>query len=342
MDVFKNDVMLQKGMYPYEYMTDVSKFYETDLPPKSAFYSKLSESDITDEEFEFAQKIFKLFECKTLRDYHDLYLKSDVLLLADIFQNFRHLSLDIYGLDPAHYYTLPSLSFDALLKYTGIELELLTDSEIYQFFEAGIRGGVASINHRQVEANNKYMEDRYDPSKDSSYILYLDMNNLYGYAMSQSLPVKNFTWVPENGFTEFFYKLPTISADSDIGYVLEVDLEYPSQFHDLHSSLPLAPEKLTIPYADLSTYCQSISYPYVNTPKLVPNLRNKTKYIIHYRNLQLYVKLGMIITKIHRILQFNQEPWMKPYIELNTRLRQRATSAFDQSFFKQVNNDVYG
>jgi hypothetical protein len=342
MDFFKSDVMLQKGVYPYEYMSDVSKFYETDLPPKSAFYSKLIESDITDEEFEYAQKIFKLFECKTLRDYHDLYLKSDVLLLADIFQNFRHLSIDIYGLDPAHYYTLPSLSFDALLKYTGIELELLTDADIYQFFEAGIRGGVASINHRLAETNNKYMGDRYDPSKESTYILYLDMNNLYGSAMSQNLPVKNFAWVPENEFTEFLNKLPTIGADSNIGYVLEVDLEYPPHLHDLHSSLPLAPEKLTIPYSDLSTYCKSFPYPYVNTPKLVPNLHNKKKYIIHYRNLQLYVKLGMNVTKIHRILQFHQEPWMKPYIDLNTKLRQQASSVFEQTFFKQVNNDVYG
>ena len=129
--------MLQKGVYMYEYMCDSSKFEETQLPPKSAFYSKLTESDITDDEYSFALKIFDQFQCKNLRDYHDLYLKSDVCLLADVFENFRHLSLKIYDLDPCQYHTLPSMSFDALLKYTKVELELLTDPEMYQFFRSG-------------------------------------------------------------------------------------------------------------------------------------------------------------------------------------------------------------
>jgi len=261
-----------------------------------------------------------------------------VCLLADVFENFRSLSLNIYQLDPAHYYTLPSLSFDALLKYTNIELELLTDVEIYQFFEAGIRGGVASINKRYAEANNKYMGDKYDPHKESSYIIYLDMTNLYGFSMIDYMPVKDFKWLPENQFEQFLKDLSTLSAQNDHGYVLEVDLSYPSHLHDLHSSLPLAPEKLSIPYSDLSSYCQSFSDPYISSTKLIPNLRNKSKYITHYRNLQLYVQLGMVVDKVHRILQFEQQPWMAPYIKLNTSLRQQSKSEFEKNFYKLANS----
>ena len=341
-EYFNTDIMLQKGVYPYENMTDRSKFAETSLPPKTAFYSKLTESDISDADYEFAQKIFKDFGCKTMQDYHDLYLKSDVCLLADVFESFRRLSLKIYQLDPAHYFTLPGLSFDALLKYTDIHLELLTDIEMYNFFEAGIRGGVASINHRYAEANNKYMGEAYDPTKESSYILYLDCNNLYGYSMSDPLPISDFKWIADEDIAEMARKIFTLSAENEHGYVLEVDLSYPPHLHDLHSSLPLAPEKLSIPFEDLSPYCQSFPQKYVTTPKLIPNLLPKSKYIIHYRNLQLYVKLGMQLEKVHRILEFKQTAWMRPYIELNTRMRQQSTSTFEKNFYKLANNSVYG
>jgi len=342
MEYFKNDAMIRKGIYPYEFMTDPSKFEETKLPPKAAFYSQLSESHITDAEYTFAQKIYKEFGCKNLRDYHNLYLKSDVTLLADVFQSFRTLSLNIYQLDPAHYHTLPALSFDALLKYSKVELELLTDIEMYLYFEGGVRGGVASINHRYAEANNKYMGDKFDPSKDTSYILYLDMNNLYGYSMSDYLPVSDFEWLCESQFNDIVDNLAQIPETNEYGYVLEVDLSYPDHLHDVHSSLPLAPEKLSIRYSELSSYCQSFPEPYTSTPKLIPNLRDKCKYIVHYRNLQLYTKLGMKITKVHRILRFKQKPWMSSYIQLNTQLRQKSKSEFEKSFFKLANNSVYG
>ena len=341
-EYFKNDIMLQKGVFPYEFMTDKSKFGETRLPPKEAFYSKLTESHISDEEYQFAQNVFRYFDCKTLQDYHDLYLKSDVSLLADVFENFRRLSLNIYGLDPCHFFTLPSLSFDALLKYTNVRLELLTDAEMYQFFEAGVRGGVASINHRYAEANNKYMGSAYDPSKENSYILYTDMNNMYGYAMSDSLPISDFKWIADEDIDVMSHKILSLSADNEHGYVLEVDLTYPPHLHDLHSSLPLAPEKISIPYSNLSSYCQSFPGKYTSSPKLIPNLRDKCKYITHYRNLQLYVNLGMRVSKVHRILEFKQEPWMRPYIQLNTHLRQQSKSEFEKAFYKLANNSVYG
>ena len=201
--------------------------------------------------------MFNTFQCKNLRDYHDLYLKTDVLVLTDIFMAFRRLTLSTYQLDALHYYTLPGMCYDALLLQTKAELELFTDPDMYAFMESGIRGGVSSINHRLAEPNNKYMGDRYDPSKESSYIIDLDFNNLYGYCMEMSLPVGKFQWINENQFDDTLKNIMEVKEDSKIGYIFQVDLEYPAHLHDLHSSLPLAPEKLSIPYS-VNSYIMAI------------------------------------------------------------------------------------
>ena len=167
---------------------------ETQLPPKKAFYSKLTKQKCSDENYKHAQKIWKEFNMKTMKDYHDLYLELDVLLLADVFENFREVCLENYKLDPAWYLTAPGLSWDAMLKTTEIKLELLTDPDMLMMIENGTRGGVSMISNRYSEANNKYM-DSHDETKPSKYIQYLDANNLYGWAMSEKMPYKDFKWV---------------------------------------------------------------------------------------------------------------------------------------------------
>ena len=182
---FKHNLELitRKGVYPYDYVSSLEKMSEKQLPPKEEFYSKLNNEDISDEDYKHAQKVFKTFDCKTIRDYHDLYLKTDVLLLADVFENFRKTCLKHYNLDPAHYYTSPGLAWDACLKETGQELQLLDDYDMLMMFERGIRGGITHISKRYAEANNEYMKN-FDPKKPSTFIQYLDANNLYGWAMS--------------------------------------------------------------------------------------------------------------------------------------------------------------
>ena len=160
-------------------MTDLIKLSETQLPPKEAFYSKLDEEDISEDDYKHAIKVWNTFNCKTIRDYHDLYLKTDVLLLADVFENFRKTCLEHYQLDPAYYYTSPHLAWHACLKTTGQQLELLHDYDMLMMFERGIRGGMTHISKRYAEANNPYMTT-YDPQKSTKYIQYLDANNLYG------------------------------------------------------------------------------------------------------------------------------------------------------------------
>ena len=178
----------------------------------------------------------------------------------------------------------------------------------------------------------------YNQEKECSYIMYLDANNLYGWAMSQSLPFSNFKWLED---TESI-NLDNYTDDSKKGIILEVDLEYPDELHDLHNDYPCAPEKILVNDDMLSSYCKelkqnnNISSGKVN--KLVPNLMNKEKYVLHYRNLQLYLKLGLKLKKIHRVLEFTQKKWMKPYIDFNTEKRTMAKYSFEKDFFKLMNN----
>ena len=197
-----------------------------------------------------------------------------------------------------------------MLKMTAVKLEKIFDVDMYLFIEKGLRGGISYIAKRYTKANNKYLND-YDPKKPSTFISYLDMNNLYGWAMSEYLPYKEFNWL--KNIDEF--DVMSISEKSPIGYFLEVDLEYPDKLHVLHNDYPLAPEKLAIPYDMLSNYCKKIADKYGikvgDIMKLIPNLGDKTNYVLHYRNLPLYLSLGMKLTKIHKVLKFKQSDWMK-------------------------------
>jgi len=193
-------MMTRKGVYPYSYMNKWSKF---DVNPKKLklkhFTNDLTGEKISDDDFQFFGDVCQKFNIKNLGEYHDLYLKTDILLLADVFENFRKMCLANYGLDPCHYYTDPGFAWDACLKMTGIELESISDIDMHLFFEQGMRGGVSIITHRKGTANHKYME-HYDPKKPSKYILDLDANNLYGWSMSQSMPYKGFKWINPMNF----------------------------------------------------------------------------------------------------------------------------------------------
>ena len=179
-------------------MDTSEKLKETELPAKEAFYSKLNNEGIIDEDYTHAKKVWEAFEMKTLEDYHDLYNELDVLHLADVFENFRDICIKNYNLDPAHYYTAPGLAWDAASKITDVKLELLSDIDMLLMVEKGIRGGVSMVSNRYEKANNKYMGDSFDDTKPSTYITYLDANNRYGWAMSESLPTHRFKWMKKN------------------------------------------------------------------------------------------------------------------------------------------------
>ena len=344
---FKNKIqatlMKKKGAYPYDYMDSFNKFKQTTLPQKDEFYSILADEHISNEAYDHAKQVWKVFKLKNMGEYHDLYLKSDVLLLADVFEQFRKTCLKSYKLDPCHYFTSPGLSWDAMLKMTDVKLDLMSDVDMYQFIEKGMRGGISCVTHRYGSANNKYMQN-HDKSKPSKYIMYMDANNLYGWAMSQFLPTGGFRWLTEKEINK--KNLAAHQKDNKKGMILEVDLEYPEELHDAYNSYPLAPEHLAITEDMLSPYCKQIKEKYHmsagEVKKLIPNLMDKTKYVLHYRNLQLYIDLGLKIKKIHRVLEFNQSPWLEQYISFNTNKRTVAKNDFEKDFFKLMNNSVFG
>ncbi|XP_074109072.1 uncharacterized protein LOC141533878 [Cotesia typhae] len=215
-DKFK--LAIRKGVFPYEYIDSIDRLDERQLPNQESFYSKLTNSTISNDDYAFAQVVWNQFKINTLGEYSDLYLKTDVLLLADVFENFRLSCFKTYNLDALHFYTAPGLSNAAMLKHTEVELELLTDPEMLLFIEKGVRGGVSMCANRHAEANNRYM------------------------AMSMSLPKGKFKWVENVDNVDQFF-----NDDESVGYILEVDLHYPEKLHDLHKNLPLCPEHFVPP-----------------------------------------------------------------------------------------------
>ena len=255
-------------------------------------------------------------------------MQSDTLLLADVFENFTDMCLKEYEQDPAHLLLLPGLALQACLKKTNIELELLTDYDMLLMVEAGIRGGICHSIHRYAKANNKYMKN-YNNNEESSYIQYLDTNNLYGWAMSKKLPVNRFKWIDNNEtaepvINEYFIK--NYDKNNDKGYIFEVDVKYPKRLHELHSDLPFLSERMEV------NKCKN----------LVCNLFNKKKYVAHINTVKQALNHGLKLKKIHRVIEFHQEAWLKPYIDMNTELRKLAKNDFEKDLFKLMNNSVFG
>ena len=354
---FPNDkqlsLLLRKGVYPYTWMDCEEKFDVESLPPKESFYDDLSKSHVSEEDYQHAKLVWDTFEIQNMGQYHDLYLKSDVLQLSCIFERFRDECMSNYGLDPAHFYTSPGLAWSAALKVSKCRLQLITDPDMYLFVESGMRGGISQISNRLATANNKDISDTYDPLKESTYLIYQDCNNLYGHAMYKPLPTGDFKFLTDEEISNF--NIMNIQADADNGYMLEVDLEYPPELHDLHNDYPLAPETKPVSDDMLSPFSSNLwsklnpkiksmheAKTRVKTSKLLCTLEDKYNYVCHYRNLQLYIKLGLKLKKVHRILEFSQSLFLKEYIELNTKRRQSATVEFQKSFFKLMNNSVFG
>ncbi|CAH1101901.1 unnamed protein product [Psylliodes chrysocephalus] len=322
------NLLTKKGVMPYDYIDSFERFEETCLPPIELFYNKLDDKPCPHRLYLRAQEIWSKFNCRNLGQYVDLYMKTDIMLLADVFERFRNSCHKTYGLDPAHYYTLPGFTWDAMLKYTKQELDLLTDIDMFMFVESGIRGGLSQVcTKRRAHANNKYIEN-YDSSKPTNYLMYFDVNNQYEWAMSQFLPYGGFEWDNTN------IDVISIPDDAPFGYILEVDLEYPEVLHDSHKDLPFCSEHIN-PKTNLPPKTSK------ELTKLMATLNSKIKYVIHYRTLKQALDQGLILKKIHRVLKFKQAPWLKSYIELNTELRKESKNEFEKNLFKLMNNGVF-
>ena len=234
------------------------------------------------------------------------------------------MCLEIYELDPVYFVSAPGLAWQACLKKTGVKLELLTDIDMLLMVEKGTRGGICQAIHRYAKANNKYMKN-YDKNNESSYLKYLDANNLYGWAVSQKLPVNGLKWVKKlSKFNEDFLK--KYDENGNTGYFLEVDIEYPKTLFNSHKDLSFLPERKKVEKVE----------------KLICSIEYKEKYIIHIRVLEQALSHGLKVKKVHRVIQFKQKSWLKPYIDMNTNLRTNAKNEFEKNFFKLMNNSVFG
>lgn len=349
-------LLLQKGEFPYEYFNHPSVFKETSLPSIQHWYNTLRDEPLSDTDYQKAQNVWSAMNCSTFQQYHDLYLIIDVLLLADIFENFRDLCYSQYRVDPANYISLPGLCMDASFIFAGsrqngsdhipFSIDLFDENQhdMYLFIEDSIRGGVSMTPGRYAKANHKYL-DTWDPTLLSKYILYLDANNLYGYAMNQSLPFADYSWMSDIQIASFNFM--SISRDSPTGYILEVDGYFPHETHDYLRDFPPAPLKQRVTEDMISPFSVQMNtryhHPHDNkTEKLLCTLEDRKYYKCYYGTLQLYCTLGFVVTKVHRILRFRQSRWLADFINHNTSQRAKATNAFEKDFYKLVNNANYG
>ena len=244
--------------------------------------------EISEIDYRHAEKVFNKFNIKILGEYHDLYVQSDTLLLADVCNSFRDLCINTYRLDPAYFLSLPRLAWEVCLKKTGMILELISDVDMLLILKEGIRGGICHSLYRHAKANNKCMKD-YDENKESSFLIYTDYNNLYGKAILEKLPVDGFEWVEDlSTIDEDFIK--NYDEDSNVGYFIKADIEYPKELHISHSDLPFLPERMEV------NKCK----------KLVCNFYDKKNYVDHMRYLKQVLNHELKIKKIHRVLKFNQ------------------------------------
>jgi hypothetical protein len=340
-------LLLQKGYFPYEWFDSFDKLNYDGLPPIEKFYSRLNNKGLTISEYLHSKLVYKKFNCKSFKDYHDIYLSCDVYLLADIFENYRELCLEHFKLDPAHYITNPGMFWDAALLKSGVQLELLTNIDMYLMFEQGIRGGISMISKRHAKANIPNING-YDPSQPNSYISYFDANNLYGHAMVRKLPTHGFKYDDVNKFT-LNYILNFKGEDSGIGYVLDVDLKYPKELHDKHNAYPLAPERMKVLKSMLSPYNIDVSkangLKILENEKLVPNLMDKKNYVVHIETLKSYLEQGLILEKVNKVIAFNQSNWLSDYVMYNTKQRiiaKQQGNEFLSNLYKLANNSVFG
>lgn len=369
-----------KGHLPYEYIDSISRLTDPCLPPRTAYSSRLmGTAGLTEEEYKLEQRKWELFKMTTLRDAHDLYLKLDILLLADVLENFRQTMFREYGLDPTWNYTLPGYAWDSLLRMgyqdeqnvtQPIRLQLFDDTPsqtaMMLWLEKDIRGGMCNAPRHYAFAQHPYVPT-LDPGstlpqsqyvteapveeKENIYLMYVDANQLYSWAMTQKLPYDQFQWIDASEmnhktmerWTSFILN---ISDDADYGAILEVDLEYPQELHESHTDYPLAPVNRMVHAAELSPLTHHIisknKLSYTPSTKLCGTLEPKSHYKVYYRNLKLYLQQGMKLTAVYQVMRFRQVAWMKTFIMHNVQKRAVCQNDFEKDLYKLQNNAVFG
>ena len=307
------------------------KNYDNDLEKDPDNFRQDDNTKCSDEKYQKIFKVREIMQCKKYRDEYDAYLMLDVTLLADVFEFFRNRCYKTYKVDSAWCISIPGYSWACMMKQLKHKVKLITDIDIHMFFERGSRGGICIANHRLLV------------EKENTHILHIDANNLYGDAMQQYLPDGNFCNLEDKKKSDFTLgKIFSLEPDSLKGYAFEINLSIGSEYHKFVSDLPPAPKNRHFDDSEfMAKLREKCNITDTKECKLTPNLKDKKKYIIHYKTLQFYLKLGIKIEKIHRIIEFTQLPWLKEYVDLNTKLRKKVTNKIDKDIFKLMNCSVF-
>ena len=340
----QRELLLRKGAYPYEFATSISRLKNcTTLPARNEFVNLLAnEALLPEEDYQHAKRVWKAFRCCNMLDYTAVYARSDVLQLAEAVVSLRENIWNEFGLDLCKYLSLPMISKDIMLKVTGAKMELISDQEMAFLIKDNLRGGVSFINTRLL---------RREEGEKSLSMTYVDQNNLYGFAMSHPLPLRDFEWMTGQEVKDFD-AARDVSDQDGIGYILEVDLDYPEELHLDHSSFPVAAETLTTRPADLSPYAwkmlcrlregSSMTASSYKAEKLTATFKERKNYLVHGLNLKLYLELGLKLKKIHRGIKFYQESFISSYIQMCTQKRKHAPTESLKNMYKLLANSLYG
>lgn len=347
----KLDLLLRKGVYCYERMTNASDFNMKHLPPIEEFYSELMGEGISQEDYDFGKLVFKEFRCKNMGDYHDLYVETDTRQLLDVFLNWRKMFLEKFKIDCCHYWSLPGLSWDCALKYSKVEMHYIQDINMHLFIEKALRGGLSCGGSlRYAKANSKYTSS-YDSTKPEAYIQYVDMNSLYPTALSYKLPVRDFRFLKAEETRkkfQFASNIMRMDADGEKGYFLAVDVEFPAGFHDKFDDFPIFPVKRQVGLSELSKFQieliekLNIHQNCLKAPKLVADLNIREDYVVHIKHLQYALSLGVKLRKVRKVLEFTQDAWLGDYISWCVKNRQEASTDFEKDMWKLSMNCLYG
>ena len=353
-DEEKLGLLLRKGVFPYQFVDSFEKVTAAReaLPPIEEFYSDLSGKTVSEEDYTTAKTVWSNFGCSSLTDYTKIYVRSDTYLLAEALLELRNNIFEEFKIDLAHFFSLPHMAKDIMLKMTKVEMGLMHDTDMINMVRSNIRGGLsyANIRHFDTEegCENKRQALYVDQVRhitfflvvmfDSTLFPFFFQNNLYGEAMSCALPLDNFEWMSREEISELDFERD-ISPSADTGYILEVDLAYPEDLHLDHNSYPLAPHHLEVSREMLSPYATSALQAFskaknYKSRKLTSSFLPRRKYVCHGLNLQLYLRLGLKLEAVHRVMRFKQSPFLRPYIEMCTEKRAQAPTKSRSNMYK--------
>ena len=311
--------LTKKLAYPYEIFNCIEDYQKpVNNLKKEDFFSKLKNKCPDDEEIERTKEIIEISDIKNGEKLTEIYLKSDVLLLACVFEKFIKVSVNEFEINPLYCVSLPGYTWECGLKYTGVNLQTLQDKDLILTLENNIRGGISSV-----------MGDRYVKSDENKKILYMDATNLYGHSMCQPLPYDEIEmWHGDPDlYMNWSEEISNTSDDTDIEFFVEVNLRYPDNIKEKTKNFPFCPENKIIhkdKYNDNEYMKKTKPKNYVKSKKLICDWTDEKNYLAHYRMLKFYVRHGMLVDKIHEIISFKQSNWLEKYINFNTQKRNKA------------------